>query len=148
MLSAPRLIFPLLLGLTGTAQAQQTTAATISQLEQQERQAVLRGDTTLLKQLWAPEFVVNNPDGQIVTRPQIMGLIRGGKIDYNSFERIIEKVTVTGDVGVVMGREIVTPKQQTSNAGKTVTRRYTDMWVRQGTTWRIVARQATNVLVQ
>ncbi|UOQ70760.1 nuclear transport factor 2 family protein [Hymenobacter cellulosilyticus] len=146
--SVSLVLLTLVLGPAGEAQAQQATPATITQLEQQERQAVLRGDTTALKKLWAPEFVVNNPDNQIVTRPQILGFLRSGKIDYTTFERVIEKITITGDVAVAMGREIVTPEKKTTHAGKTVTRRYTDVWVRQGGAWRLTARQATNIVVQ
>lgn len=113
----------------GAAHAQQSATAEITKLEQQERQAVIKGDTTTLKRLWDKELVVNNPDGFIVTLPQIMGLIRSGKIDYTSFERTIEKITISGDLAIAMGREVVAPEKQTANAGKTVTRRYTNVWV-------------------
>ncbi len=136
------------LGTQFVAHGQQALATDITKLEQLERQAITTGDTTTLKRLWANDFVVNNPDGRIVTKPQIMGLIRGGKIDYVSFTRIIERITISGDLAVAMGREVVQPQKSTSNAGKTVTRRYTDVWVRQTGTWHLLARQATNVGVQ
>jgi ketosteroid isomerase-like protein len=148
LLSTPGLVFFLGLSLQQTARAQQATEATIRQLDQQEGQAVVHGDTATLKRLWAPEFVVNNPDNQIVTRPQILGFLRRGKIDYTTFERVIEKITLSGDVAVAMGHEIVRPEKKTTNAGKIVTRRYTDVWVRRGGTWLLTARQATNIVVQ
>lgn len=129
--------------------AQQATAtAEINQLEQQEGQAMMRRDTTQLRQLWSPTYVVNNPDGMIVTVPQILAFLRGGQIDYSTLQRIVEKVTVTGDVAVAMGREVITPQRNTSNAGHVVTRRYTDVWQRQGGAWHLLARQATNVEVK
>jgi ketosteroid isomerase-like protein len=140
-----------LLALFGTCQvafAQQAVLAEITKLENQEAQAVMKGDTVTLKRLWAKEYVVNNPDGHIVTVAQIMGFIRSGKIDYTSFERIVEKVTVSGDVATAMGHEVVKPERNTSNAGKTVTRCYTDVWVRTAGAWHLTARQATNVVVQ
>jgi hypothetical protein len=136
-----------LLSTCRAAFAQQAMLAEITKLENQEAQAIMRGDTVTLKRLWAKEYVVNNPDGHIVTVAQIMGFIRSGKIDYTSFERIVEKVTISGNVATAMGHEVVKPERNTSSAGKTVTRRYTDVWVRAAGAWHLTARQATNVVV-
>ncbi|AMR29434.1 hypothetical protein A0257_21605 [Hymenobacter psoromatis] len=136
------------LGAQLAAHGQQAVAAEITKLEQLERHAITTGYTTTLKRLWANDFVVNNPDGRIVTKPQIIALIRGVKIDYVSFDRIIERITSSGNLAVAMGREVVRPQKNTSNAGKTVTRRYTDVWVHQANTWHLTARQATNVEVK
>jgi hypothetical protein len=133
---------------SAVAQRQPTVEAEITRLEQLEGQSVMKGDTTTLFKLWTKDFVVNNPDNQVVTAQQVRAFIRLGKIDYNSFQRIIEKITVVDNVAIAMGHEITTPQQQTSNAGKTVTRRYTDVWVRQAGAWHLAARQATNILVQ
>jgi ketosteroid isomerase-like protein len=131
-----------------TATAQQAASAEITRLEQREALAVTKGDTTTLKQLWSPDYVVNNPDGRVVAVPQILQFIRSGKMDYTSFERFTERITISGEVAVAMGREVVQPEKNTTNAGKTVTRRYTDVWVRRAGNWRLLARQATNVVVQ
>ncbi|MFD1873369.1 nuclear transport factor 2 family protein [Hymenobacter bucti] len=131
-----------------SAPAQQAIEAEITRLEQLEAQAVLKGDTTTLFRLWAKEFVVNNPDNRVVTAQQVRAFMRTGKIDYASFQRIIEKITVVDNVAIAMGRETTTPQQKTANAGKTVTRRYTNVWVRQAGAWHLTARQATNVVVQ
>jgi ketosteroid isomerase-like protein len=138
----------LLGGAYETAAAQQAAITEITRLEKREALAVTKGDTTTLQHLWSPDYVVNNPDGRIVTVPQIMHFIRSGKIDYTSFERIIERITISGEVAVAMGREVVQPEKKTTNAGKTVTRRYTNVWVRRAGNWQLVARQATNVVVK
>jgi hypothetical protein len=117
-------------------------------LEQLEGQCVTKGDTATLFRLWAKEFVVNNPDNRVVTAQQVRAFMRTGKIDYTSFQRVIEKITVADNVAIAMGHEITTPQKQTANAGKTVTRRYTDVWVRQAGSWHLMARQATNILVR
>jgi ketosteroid isomerase-like protein len=127
---------------------QSASEAEIKRLEQVELEAVHKGDTATLFKLWSPHYVVNNPYNQIVTVKQIIGFIREGKIDYSSVERIVEKVTLTQNVGIAMGKEIVTPEKATENAGKKVTRRYTDVWVKTSSGWRLTARQATNILVE
>ncbi|HEX2532604.1 MAG TPA: nuclear transport factor 2 family protein [Chitinophagaceae bacterium] len=123
--------------------AQTAEEADIRRLEQQEMGVLQKGDTAALAQLWAKEFVVNNPYGQIVTVPQIFGFIRSGQIDYATVERKVERVTIVENIAVAMGKEIVTPQKSTDNAGKTVTRQYTNIWMKRNGSWRMVARQAT-----
>lgn len=138
----------LAIGVPAIAHAQASVEAEITRLEQLEKQAISKGDTATLFRLWTKNFVVNNPDNRVVTAQQVRAFMRTGKIDYGTFERIIEKVTIVDNVAIAMGHEITTPQRQTANAGKSVTRRYTDVWVRQAGTWHLAARQATNVLVQ
>ncbi|NML36780.1 nuclear transport factor 2 family protein [Chitinophaga sp. G-6-1-13] len=120
----------------------------IRRLEQQEVVAIQKADTTTLLQIWSKDFVVNNPYGQIVTLPQILAFIREGKIDYTSFERIIERVTIVDNIAITMGKEIVIPEKATQHADKKVTRQYTDVWMKTKDGWREVARQATIVNIE
>jgi ketosteroid isomerase-like protein len=44
----------------------------------------------------------------------------------------------------IMGEEIVKQRDTAANAGKTVSRRFTDVWRREADgTWRLTIRQAT-----
>ena len=127
---------------------QSKTETEIRRLENLEIQSIFKADTTTLLRLWAKDFVVNNPYGQIVTRSEVLTRIREGKIDYSTVERIIERITLTKNLAISMGREIVTPQKATENAGKNVTRRYTNIWIKTKGTWQLTARQATIVLTQ
>ena len=143
------LIPVLILFATCTSLAQTNAEAEIRKLEQAERQAVLKGDTTtLFQQLWAPEFIVNNPGNIVVTRQQVAELIRTGKISYERFERVIERVSIINNTAIVMGHELVSPEGVTDNAGKSLTRRYTNIWMKRDNQWKLVGRQATIVTVQ
>ena len=121
---------------------------TIRQLENEERIAILKGDTAELKRLMSQKIVVQNPDNIIVTYRQIIDRIKTGKINYSSFERVIDKVTFTANIAVVMGKEIIKAEGQTNHAGKLITRRFTNIWMKEKTSWKIVARQATIVLIE
>ena len=127
--------------------AQQSEEVVIRNIENAEREAVLRGDTTLLLKLLSPQVVVHNPENTIVTFKQITQRIKSGKIDYSSSERIIEKISFVENIAIVMGKEIVTPKGVTTNAGKTVTRSFTNIWMKDKNSWRLAARQATIISV-
>jgi len=128
--------------------AQNDRDSEIKKLEKQEAAAMLRGDTLSLSKLWSPDYVVNNPLNAVVDIKTIKLLIRNGKIDYTSFDRIIDKITYTENLAIVMGTEVVKPERNTANSGKTVNRRYTDVWMNTKGAWLLVARQATNIEVK
>ena len=50
-------------------------------------------------------------------------------------------------MAVVMGHDIIKPKGAMEDSGKTVTRRYTDVWIKDKTGWQLTIRQATNILI-
>jgi hypothetical protein len=47
-----------------------------------------------------------------------------------------------------MGGETIRPQGKQVNAGKTVTRRFTNVWMSSKNSWSIVARQATIIKVE
>jgi len=65
-----------------------------------------------------------------------------------AFERNIEKITFNENVAIVMGGETIKPQGQQINAGKTVSRRFTHVWLYKNNQWSIIARQATNIKVE
>jgi hypothetical protein len=42
-----------------------------------------------------------------------------------------------------MGRETVVPKGNSPNAGNTINRRYTNIWMKRSGKWRLIARHAS-----
>jgi ketosteroid isomerase-like protein len=129
---------------TGSAFGQSTKQkAAIEQeirmLDVAHADAILRGDLDALAKLWTEDFVVNNPFNEVDKANRILT----GAVTYSSFTRNAEKVTVFGDTVIVMGQEIVVPKGESPDAGKTINRRYTNIWMKRSGKWRLVARQAS-----
>ena len=127
--------------------AQQADEAIIRQLENAEREAILKGDSTVLLQLMSPQIVVQNPENAIVGFIKIMDRVKAGKINYSSFERNIENIAFVNNIAIVMGLEILIPQGTSQNAGKTVKRRFTNIWMKQKDVWKLTARQATIISV-
>lgn len=125
-----------------TADGQAESA--IRAVEDDERQAMLRGDAAALERFWAAELLVNAPGGKIRTRPEVLEYVKSGRLKYSAFERHIERIAVHGDVAVAMGAETVVPATG-PDAGKTLHRRYSDVFTRQNGQWRLIARQTTIV---
>ena len=128
--------------------AQQTEETLIRNYEDLEREAILKSDTMQLYKLMSSKIVVQNPENAIVGYRQIIELIKSGKINYSKFERSIDKVTVVNGIAVVMGLETIIPQGTTQNAGKTVKRRFTNIWTKEDGVWKLTARQATIVSVE
>ncbi len=127
--------------------AQQSDEAMLRQLENAEREAILKGDTTVLSQLMSHQIVVHNPENAIVDFTKIMNRVKAGKISYSTFERSIENIAFVDNIAIVMGLETLVPQGASQNAGKTVKRRFTNIWLKQKNGWKLSARQATIISV-
>jgi len=127
--------------------AQQDKEAEIKNLENIEGEAWVKKDSVTLFKLFSPDLVVNSPLNKVANLAILKMLMRTGKVDISSSEKKIDKVSFIRDMAIVMGSDIVTPQGAMDNAGKTVTRRYTDVWIKDTEGWRLTIRQATIISV-
>lgn len=116
---------------------------TIRKLELAESDAVVRSDVTALEKFWAEDFTVNNPQNQISRgRKEVLELVRSGRLKYSTFVREIESVGFYDDTVVVMGLERIVPSGTSPDAGKTIRRRYTNIWMKKKGQWLLTVRHA------
>lgn len=115
----------------------------IRRLDSAHAAAVLRGDLVAMDKIWTKDFVVNNPFNGVDRADRI----RTGAVTYSSFDRVPESIVIHGNTVIVMGHETVVPKGSSPDAGKTINRRYTNIWMMRKGKWRLVARHA-NVICQ
>ena len=120
-------------------------------VDARQRDAVAGVDLEAIAAISHPNLRVNAPSNRILTRDDLVSRVKSGDIRNEVFERIPETVVVTGDIGVVMGRETVFPGAESEQARmygrKTLNRRYTNVYVREAGVWRHLARHA-NVVPQ
>lgn len=129
------------------AQTDGTAEAHIRKLEQQDADAVLRGDFATMEATWADDFAVNSPGNRVTKgKANVLKLIRAGNIGtYALFTREVESVTLHGDVAVVMGMETVKRTSTAAPTDQVVRRRYMNVWTRRAGVWLLTARQANVV---
>ena len=112
----------------------------------QQRLAVASMDIAAIGKISDPHLRVNAPNNRILSRDDLMRLVASGEIRNELFERTPEDVVITGDVGVVMGHEVVFPgagsEQARMYGRKTLNRRYTNIYIRTGEGWLHLARHA------
>lgn len=118
----------------------------IRDLEQKVVKAVLVKDTALLKSMWSKDMTVNNPFNQIA-KPGKTTLDRPviNELEYASFIRNIEYVLVKGCVVITMGNEVVVEKGNNGTPGRTIKRRYTNIWMQEDNAWKVIARHANEI---
>ena len=128
------------------AQSAQSDEATLRAVDEQERMAALKRDVPALERLWAEDFTVNAPNNKVLAgRDAVMALVHGGVINFSRFDRAIEFIRVDGDLGIIMGLETIRPVGNAPGAGRTLQRRFTNIWKKRGDTWRLYLRHANLV---
>jgi ketosteroid isomerase-like protein len=132
--------------------AQTPSEVTVRALDDQERIAALKRDVPALERLWSDQFVVNAPNNQVVVgkRNVLDTFVGSGVINFSSFERQIEFTRADGDLVTIMGLETVRPTADAPaaglKAGQAIQRRFTNIWRKEGDTWRLFIRHANVTL--
>jgi len=143
------ILFIILFGLSVAASAQtgrpssKNLEAELRQLDLAAAKAVLEKDEKAIARYFTKDSVTNNPrNGLTIGSEGVIQAARANVINYHSFDRMIESVQVLGKTVVIMGNETVVMKAKDGSAGETIRRRYTNIWMKTGAGWRIVARHA------
>jgi ketosteroid isomerase-like protein len=126
-----------------SASANHQVEAEFRELDQVQAKAWLDRDQAALERLWSPDFVLQAPSNQILTRDGVFREMRTPRLagGLASMERTVERVTQFGDIVITMGVEH--PVNKTGpTAGVVRTQRYTNVWRREGNAWRVIARHA------
>ena len=142
------LLLSMPLGEVAMAQDRSANEEQVRSLDDQERIAALKRDIPALERLWSEQFTVNAPNNQVVVgrRAVLDTFVRAGVINFSTFERQVEFIRSDGDFVIIMGLETVEPVSDAPSAGlvagRTIRRRFTNVWKKEGATWRLLARHA------
>lgn len=117
---------------------------TVRRLDSLEKVSFLNSDLAALDTLWAADMVVNNPRNTISRgSAETRELLKKGIIKHNGFERYIEHLVVKNDsMVIIMGHEVMQDKP----GDPTYKRRFTDIWLKQGNSWKMSVRHANKIL--
>jgi hypothetical protein len=144
-----KLFILLILGIittSGIVQNQKEIESEILKLEQLVVKGILEADTSILKQVWDPEFMVNTPRNNIaINRDAVFHNQKAGLINYSSFERVVERIKVQNNVAITMGNEIFISRNDLpeAKANEPIKRRFTNVWMKKNGIWLQIARYAS-----
>lgn len=114
----------------------------LNQLEQRIIRAWLDNDRETISAILADDWTVIDPSGRVLTKAQVMEeAFESGirKMETGTIDEV--KVRTFGDVAVVTGRTAAAGTYQGTNFS--VTLRFTDVCVKPGSDWQVVASQGT-----
>jgi hypothetical protein len=135
--------------LSSMASATEPTEATLRAADEEQMRIIVEGDAEAQRSFMHPNYMINGPSNQILRKEALVDMLAQGKMASDRFEREIEGIAITGDVGIVMGREIVHPLPSsqlgTLHGDKTLHRRFTNVFLFEEGNWHFLARQATIV---
>ena len=120
--------------------------AAIRRLFEDERVAILRGDTKALEQEFSDDLGVTNPFNKCLTKRDVINGVASGMIAMQSFERTIEYLKIYGDFAVVAGTESGVWGGKMPVAGKPINLRFTGVVRKVNGRWVEIARHASVVM--
>ncbi|WP_424681464.1 nuclear transport factor 2 family protein [Frateuria sp. YIM B11624] len=115
----------------------------------EQMRIIVQGDAEAQSRFMHPNYILNGPSNRVLRKAVLVKMLGEGKMASDRFERTIEGTAITGNVGIVMGRETVKPAAG-SNLGekfgsRDLTRRFTNVFIFDHGAWRFLARQASVV---
>ena len=112
---------------------------------EKRNEAMRTGDLAAVRKYMTPEMVVNAPINRVVDGKNVLDRLARGEIAYEEGgQSVIEFAGVRGDLVVMMGRGELKPVGNAPNAGKTIRRRWTDIWKQNSAgEWQTIIRHAT-----
>lgn len=144
----------LALALTALLGAQARPAVDVSEAslraaDAEQMRIIVDGDAKAQSQFMHENYILNGPSNSVLRKPVLVEMLAQGKMASERFERTIEGVSITGNVGVVMGRETVRPAAKSELGekfgSKDLTRRFTNVFLFEKGRWYFLARQASVV---
>ena len=127
----------------------QTLASETSlrQTDAEQMRIIVDEDATAQQSFMHPNYIINAPSNRVLRKAQLVAMLAQGQMASERFARSIEAVSITGNVGIVMGEETVTPSTNSQLGrqfgNKPLTRRFTNIFLFEKGRWRFLARQAS-----
>jgi len=126
------------------SQSQSDVVDEIRKVDRERIQAQVNADSAALDRIYSDDFVGIGPSGTLRTKKDVLADFASGTLKFQSITTDEVRIRVYGNAAVETGRS--TMKGQ--DAGKVVPEenRFTRVWIKQGSRWRLVANHYSNVM--
>ncbi len=131
------------------ATAAEMSEATLRAADAEQMRIIVDGDAAAQRDFMHENYILNAPANRVLRKPALVEMLSRGEMSSERFERTIEGMALTGNIGVVMGSETVQPSAD-SNLGRQfgnrpLRRRFTNVFIFEKGRWYFLARQASVV---
>ena len=131
------------------ASAAEVSEASLRAADAEQMRIIVDGDAKAQDLFMHQNYIVNGPSNRVLRKQVLVEMLAQGKMASEHFERRIEGVAITGNVGVVMGSERVRPAKGSELGDKhgnnDLNRRFTNVFIYEQGRWQFLARQASVV---
>lgn len=127
---------------TGKSQ-ESTDTIELSRLENVWNEAHVQGNANALDSLWADDLIVTVPNMTVMTKQDVIGILRSGRMKFKHYQTSDIRIRVYGDAAVVTGQ-----LQRTRNINSRDVDdnwRFTKVYIRRVGKWQVVAWHASTV---
>jgi hypothetical protein len=115
----------------------------------EQMRIIVDEDANAQNEFMHQNYMINAPSNRILKKPALVDMLAKGKMASETFERLIEATAITGNIGIVMGEEIVTPGAGSElfhrHGDRPLNRRFTNVFIFENGKWYFLARQASIV---
>jgi hypothetical protein len=106
-------------------------------------EAYLRADTDVINQIYADDCIITNSIGTVVTKADLIKVLKSGAVKYEAYERDNLILRLYGTTAVISAA--ITSKSVSQGRVLTGRSRVITVWVKQGGKWRFIAGQGTPI---
>lgn len=149
MLRAASLMLASAVLVTSQAAGAQPTEGSLRKADAEQLRIILEEDAKAQQDFMHPNYLVNAPANRVLRKEQVVAMLAKGDIASDTFQRTVGGTAITGSVGIVMGNETVTPAPNSElgqlHPGKTLRRRFTNVFLWENGRWLFLARHASVV---
>lgn len=121
---------------------EEATKKAVLAVENELNQALLSADTAALGRIYADDFAYTNAGGELMTKAQVLDGFGSGRIKLMTLGRDDIRLYVFGNTVVLNG--ISTATLEYKGKISRGPRRFTNVYVKQGGQWRLVAHSVSN----
>ena len=129
--------------------ATEISESSLRAADAEQMRIIVDGDAKAQNAFMHQNYILNGPSNRVLRKPDLVKMLAHGKMASERFERVVEGTAITGNIGIVMGSEIVRPGTG-SNLGERfgnvdLKRRFTNVFIFENGAWHFLARQASVV---
>jgi hypothetical protein len=134
---------------TAPASAAEISENSLRAADAEQMRIIVEGDAKAQSEFMHDNYIINGPSNRILRKPVLVDMLAHGQMASDRFERTIEGTAITGNIGILMGSEIVRPHAGSELARRfgerDLKRRFTNVFMFESGRWRFLARQASVV---
>ena len=138
--------FTILLGSFAYGQKKMTVEQTLMNMEQEMTDALVKGDMSVFEKYAADNSAFTDPGGMLMNKAQTMASFKSGDLKIESSKNDDMKVQMFGNTAIVTYR--TTDKGMYKGRDISGQYRWTDVFVKMGSKWMMVASQGTPIMQQ